>query len=634
MRAIRALLAATSVAVLAAQPLAAADEPTTVDCPGVFFADAGEVDCYEVVVPERHDAPDAGGRITLFVAILRAESADPRSDPVVFLHGGPGAVAAELAPLFAESALRQDRDIILFEQRGTALTDPYLGCPALDVWEAMFAADPGTDGEFAERIGAIAAECAAAHEAAGSDLSAYTTLASVEDLEAVRQALGIASWNLYGGSYGTRLGLAVLRRHPDSVRSAVFDGMDPPDADRIVARTPNLAAAVHALAEACERDAPCSDRFGDLEQLLQRALDRWRTSPTTVTARITDDSVANVVVDEGAVAGLVYSMLSFAPSDLPLALERLAEGDTTILEVTDLRSGLVAEGLRLSIECAETAWSVDGEAPEANDAIAPELALAFRRFPEPVACPRWPVDPRTTAVEPVSSDVPVLLVSGALDPITPPRMAEQAAATLGDVRHHVVPGGGHGAGLSDPCAIAVRDAFIRDPRGELPACRSTPSFVTDVVAHPGLADAWRAAFTYAPPSIVDPLPFAAVTAIGLTITLLVCLVAIIRGSRAFATRAIAVTSVLLLLSGGLIGWAWFTQAPIVSMVGLPSVLAWLPVATAAASAFAVVTVAITLVAVVRGGRPRWQRLALTAATVPTIGAVWILAANGLVLPAT
>lgn len=623
------VILATLVAALTTPAVAAAVDPTSVECPAVFFADVGEVDCFTLEVPERRDSPD-GTSITLFVAILRATADDPRPDPVVYLAGGPGATAAEAATQLAGSSIRENHDIILFEQRGTALAEPYLGCPALDHWELSFAADPRTPGAFAETIGEAAEACATAHEADGTDLDAYTTAASVEDLELVREALGVKAWNLYGGSYGTRLALEILRHHPESVRSAVLDGLDPPGAPRYVERTPNLASAFAAAAAACAADASCSARFGDLELLLQRAVDRWRTAPTTVFAFYSDDAQTQVLVDPGAVTSLTYSQLAFDPETLPLLLEQLAAGDTTIVELTDLRAGIASEGLRLSVECAESLPQADADAVLRNDAMHPDLALAFRRFPEPVACPRWPVSPVTEPITPVESDVPVLLISGSLDPITPPSFAELAARSLSDARHHVVAGGGHGAGFFDPCAIEVRDAFLEDPSAAPPTCVSHRSFMADVVPNERMADAWRSILAARLPR-VSPLPIIGVTGAGLLATLLGAAVALVRGSRSRAIAALAVSSSVMLAIGALTAWIWLSHAPIVGMVGLPSAFAWLPLGLAASSVLGVITIGVVAIAVVRARR-RGRRLLLLASAIPVLTATWLLVANGLALP--
>jgi pimeloyl-ACP methyl ester carboxylesterase len=601
------------------------------DCPAVFFADAGDVDCFRIDVPERHGT-SGERRVTLFVSILRADADAPPADPVVYLAGGPGGAAVEAVPGLADSALRSSHDLILFEQRGTALTDPYLGCPALDHQEVFFSADPGTEERFAEQVGAAAADCAQTFEADGVDLAAFTTAASVEDLEVVRQALGIASWHLYAGSYGTRLALELIRHHPESVRSAVLEGLDPPDSDRIIERAQNLASAFAAANDACAADPACAARFGDLEALFGRALDRWRGQPETVYARISADVFTSVLVDAGAVSSLTFALLATDPGTLPLVLEQLADGDPTIFELTDYQPGLAAEAMRLSIECAESIARVDVKELEASDAAHGDLGLAFRRFPELVACERWPVvaaDP--AAAEPVSSDVPLLLISGALDPITPPSVAERAGRTLSRSRHLVIPAGGHGVTFSDACAMQAAEAFLDDPDTQLPVCERPAPFLTDVVDVPALADAWRSIFAPRLPSGSPQLSIV-VVGTGLAVALLLSLLALVRGSRSSAVGAIALTAATLLGLGGLIAWGWLSNPPIVGMIGMPKLLAWIPWATSIAAGLGMVALIQVIRTTLRDEHARRHRLLLLASTIPILAAIWLLAANRLALP--
>ena len=473
----------------AAEPVA-----NEAECPEVFFGGLGPVNCFTVAIPERHEAPD-GRHITLFVSILCSTADDPMPDPVVYLAGGPGSPAAEAASGLAESMadVRATRDIILLEQRGTALADPYLGCPALDRHEGFLTAWPEDAETTKLLIGGAARECAEAHEAAGTDLSAYSTAQNAADVESVRLGLAIEEWNLYGTSYGTRLGLEVLRSHPGAVRSAVFDSVYAPGSQLYRDRTPNLARAVAAATAACDADAACRARFGSLNVLLQRALDRWRDTPGEAFVPTGEDSVTPVLIDAGTVASVVFSQLVSDPVSLPLALEALADGRTHVIELSAVVPGLNAEGMRLSVECAEGFARLDTAAQAAADAEHPDLALAFRSFPEMIACDAWPVSAVDGGVpEPVASDVPALLISGAFDPITPPAAAELATETLTDARLYVVPFGGHGAGLTDPCAIAARDAFFADPADAGPVtCESAGGpFATDVAAHAGAVRAW------------------------------------------------------------------------------------------------------------------------------------------------
>jgi pimeloyl-ACP methyl ester carboxylesterase len=168
-------------------------------------------------VPENRDKPD-GRKVSLFVAVLPANTLHPRADPLFILAGGPGQAASFLGPFAAAlTGVRKDRDIVLVDQRGTGRSSP-LVCAAFKPDRSLKAAlefDP------LPKVTACAQELAAK----GVDAAQYTTAAWVADLDAVRAALGYDKINLWGGSYGTRAAQEYLRRHADHVRSVVLDGV-------------------------------------------------------------------------------------------------------------------------------------------------------------------------------------------------------------------------------------------------------------------------------------------------------------------------------------------------------------------------------------------------------------------------
>src|SRR5512144_974858 len=205
--------------------------------------------CGTLEVPENRDAPQ-GRRITLTVAVLAANTLSPRRDPLFMLAGGPGQAATFLGPFAAQMTdVRKDRDIVLVDQRGTGRSSP-LACRALKEDETFSTA-------FDIDVVPRAADCAKELAALGVDPAQYTTAAWVEDLDAVRDALGYAKINLWGGSYGTRAALEYLRRHQDRVRSAVLDGVAPPS--MIVSFDVWLARdrAIDRIVESCKGSLPC-----------------------------------------------------------------------------------------------------------------------------------------------------------------------------------------------------------------------------------------------------------------------------------------------------------------------------------------------------------------------------------------
>ena len=215
----------------------------------------------------------------------------------------------------------------MFDQRGTGASTPSLDCPEYDdaVWEQLGAALPPTE-ELNIARDAFAA-CRQRLVDEGVDLDAYDTPTTAQDVEALRVALGIEEWNLFGVSYGTTVALEVVRQHPESVRSAVFDSVYPPerpiDGDVFV---DNAQRTLAALAAGCAADPACADAHGDVTAGLQAAVDSWNADPfeATIEDPETGEERPLVITGDGIVAGLWNAMYDDAlipllPS-LPAAL--------------------------------------------------------------------------------------------------------------------------------------------------------------------------------------------------------------------------------------------------------------------------------------------------------------------------
>src|SRR5690349_19418084 len=158
-----------------------------------------------------------GRKIGLHIVILPALGSDKQPDPVFIFGGGPGQAIAGDADGFAQSSLRQKRDVVLIDQRGTGRSNP-LHCSLygepVDLRLAagdLFPVDAVK--KCREKLEKVA------------DLTQYTTTAFVDDVNEVRQWLGYGKINLNGGSYGTRTAQVYLRRYPETVRSAVLIGV-------------------------------------------------------------------------------------------------------------------------------------------------------------------------------------------------------------------------------------------------------------------------------------------------------------------------------------------------------------------------------------------------------------------------
>jgi len=357
---------------------------------------------------------------------------------VVILAGGPGQAATEirepLGPLVRR--IQEQRDVVFVDQRGTGAASP-LDC---DVEQELEAAPDAV----AAALEALK-KCLAGYEA---DTRQYTTPNAVDDLDEVRERLGYGQVNLWGGSYGTRVALVYLRRHPERVRSAVIDGVAPVNMHLPLYFARDGERALELLFEACRADAGCAEAFPELEPRTRALIDGLRRKPRRVTLTQPTTGVAEEIdVDGETIAGIVRVALysAEAGSLLPLLLTRAAEGDFAglVTIASAAGDGGISAGLMLSVLCTEDVAGIDPE--KAREAAEGSFlgVVPVERLKE--SCALWPRGELPEGYhEPVRSDRPVLVLSGELDPVTPPSWGEAAAATLANARHVVVPGVGHG----------------------------------------------------------------------------------------------------------------------------------------------------------------------------------------------
>ncbi len=409
---------------------------------------AQAVQCGTLDVPEDRQHPN-GRRLSIFVAVLPANTLTPKPDPLVLIAGGPGQAASTLGPFAAQLALvRRTRDIVLIDQRGTGRSSP-LDCRAFAPDEhAEFDIDPVPKSLL----------CAWQLAAKGVDASQYTTSAWVADLEAMRDALGYRQWNVWGGSYGTRVAQEYLRRYPERVRSLVLDGVAPPSM-RIsfdVWRTRD--DALDGVIAACRASAPCTKAHPDPATTLAD-IRRTLGAGKTITLRDPRTGIVREMhMDFETVIGALQP-LTYAPEAASLIPELLAlarNGEYAPLLAASL--AIVGDlpdqfnpALHYSVTCAEDVPRVTREERINGVADGRVRALARRAI---AVCDQWPKGsyPKDFAT-PVRSNVPVLLLSGGLDPVTPPAYASAVAKGFPNSRHVVARGFGH---IVSPHACAPR----------------------------------------------------------------------------------------------------------------------------------------------------------------------------------
>jgi pimeloyl-ACP methyl ester carboxylesterase len=450
-------------------------EPT----PCWFEAPSGrQVSCGQLAVPEDWTA-QYSGQIHLPLVVFKAESG-ARQEPVVFLNGGPGAKSSietdeEIAGwiwFLRYEHWTHDRDFIVLAQRGTNWSDSNLWCPPLSYADyfAVAAEAPNREADWQLNVDRAAKSCRERLVAEGHNVAAYNSTQSAMDVAALRIAMRVPTWSVYGVSYGSRFALTLMRNHPEGIRSVILDSVYPP-----ISTSPDGDPTVFhdvliSFFKSCAADALCSSNFPDLENSFASVIERLRDDPVKLTLTNKDKPrplhvelnhifflqlVRNFLSDYQSIEHLPDFVYEFRDSQSGAAhLEYLANG----------ASERIAYGAYLATTCNDhpdstrppREFDVDPTPPLLKDWIVAGLDSRM--------CQTWPssrAQPNNHAA--VVSDIPVLIMAGAFDPITPVAYAHQTAATLSRAHVFVFPGMSHGVIGGDACATKIVAAFLAAP---------------------------------------------------------------------------------------------------------------------------------------------------------------------------
>jgi pimeloyl-ACP methyl ester carboxylesterase len=420
-----------------------------------------EVTCGYLTVPMSHvmkiDTP-----MRLHVAIIKNTSGISNAPGMVYFAGGPGGSGTTDLESWIGFPGLETHDFITFDQRGMGYSEPSLNCPEMESSEDV---DAGN---------AIAA-CRNRLKAAGVELSAFNSVESAADADALRAALGYKQWVLYGVSYGTKLALTVLRDYPAGVSAAIIDAVYPLHRNATEEEGTLGVAAINTLLAGCSKDTRCGGAFPGLEEAFWPWMEELNTNPA----------------DGGEMgdinAGVVYDLLFDALYDtqvipvLPLVIWNAINGDFEPLltiggqddasrqggDADELASIGDAEGASLSVDCSEEVAFDNLDKAIANIKklpVAVQDHLIERATITFANCEVWgALDAHPLENEPVTSSVPTLVLSGTYDPITPPLWGEAAAATLSKSYRYDFVGMGHGVYGEDDCPNQIVSAFLANP---------------------------------------------------------------------------------------------------------------------------------------------------------------------------
>jgi len=455
------------------------------------------VECGYLTVPEDRSHPE-GPTIRLHVAIFKSHSDNPVPDPVVYLAGGPGEQGLETMPLLFNlrcAPFLARRDFIVFDQRGTGYSEPALDCPEFTdlAYETL---DQHLSPEESVTLGTEAiCSCHDRLVSEGVNLAAYNSAESAADLNDLRMALGYQEWNLLGISYGTRLALTTMRDYPEGIRSVILDSTYPLQVSLYAEAPANFDRALDVFFNDCATDPTCSEAYPELQTVFYQLVDQLNATPITISATqpLSGETYDLLITGDGLIGFLFQSLYSTELIPLlPKIIFDVRDGDYDILAIVFgaflANIEFVSMGMQFSVQCGEEVrFSTPGEFAAAAEAH-PETRRLFDgslNLGEPVfaICEIWgakEADPIEN--EPVTSNIPTLVLAGEYDPVTPPSWGEMVAEGLTNSFFYQFPGVGHGASISgEECPLSIALTFLDDPTTEpdvsCMADMSGPAFV-------------------------------------------------------------------------------------------------------------------------------------------------------------
>ncbi len=430
----------------------------------VFFHSCNTTSPNEVIdgsliVPENRLNPDSR-TLKLSYKVLKAKKADSLKAPILYLQGGPGASTLIMEEYFKNHVLRNDRDIVLMDQRGTGAS----GANCIDMGKAIIAIARQDLGPKEEQLAldSIFNQCKEAVNQKGVDLAGYTSQENAADFEDLRKDLGYEQWNLFGASYGSRLGFTIMRDFPLSVRSSIFVGVFAPESQLSGETVLDFEKSLFEVLRRCEQSEKCNSRYPHLKNRLLKILKKLKYEPL----HLEYDSQPFVLNRRDALLLLHHSLYSRQSiANIPKIIEAMEKGKlepiNNALQYIEFIYNLVNWPMNNSVMAYEELPFIDS-LKIINAHGKSELRFDITTFEGFNSLSDWhPFRASVLENQPVISDVPTLMVSGNLDPVTPISNSIEALKHLKNGYGVVFPDESHD--LANPCFLKIAEDFLNNP---------------------------------------------------------------------------------------------------------------------------------------------------------------------------
>lgn len=407
-----------------------------------------------LAVPESRDLPDSR-ELHMSFAIVSSYSVDPLPDPLIIIPGGPGygatAAVVQIAGNKTFQKILQQRDLVLVDPRGSGFSYPSI-CDNLNNVEFRIKSSFSSGAEKEALLEGEVNTCAEAIAASGLDILTYNSVEAAHDLELLRKTLGYEKWNIRGHSYGSRFGMTLLQQYPSSVRSAVLSGLVPlfNFSDR---KTVNLSRSLRLVFDKCEADPDCNEAFPSLKTDFNRLMNRLENDPIPapdfVTTSLSGDTyfiTANMVLN--GLFDLLYGKKGIEV--VPLMIHHLAKGNDWIVQSMSVSMANEFSAMKNDVNLIIKNNDAERDPDFRSSMVPDELTELISHFLQGQYAYNldsyWPVIRGTKQLPREvwkQTGIPVLLISGELDPVTPPGNADSMSEYFFNGVHHVISGSGH-----------------------------------------------------------------------------------------------------------------------------------------------------------------------------------------------
>ncbi|WP_340203027.1 alpha/beta fold hydrolase [Ascidiimonas sp. W6] len=435
-----------------------------------------------------------GNKIQLPVYIFKSSNKNPKKDPIIYTVGGPGYSTMRTAQYMKYYTYLDDRDFILFEQRGTQYAQPSLDCPEWS--KAIYLSQlPGYRGKKEDSLlNDAVLKCKTRLLKKGIDLNAYNTHEIASDIEDLRKVLKIEQYNLLTISYSTKIAQVLLRDFPQAIRSVVMDSPLPLEVTYDEVSVENLLDVAAKLLSDCELDEKCNKAFPNIKKRFFTYLKEKTENPLLVEIENPTNGNLETFYLKGKDLMSVFTSASTGSiANVPFELEKLLNNDLSTLkeELLSIFKKPAAYngygmGMRLSVWCAEEYPFASQKTIESESKKHPQTKGLSPAVFESNICKLWDVK-KVGSIEnkAVISNKPVLLISGAYDYETPLKWANAMQKNLPNSFHLIFKGWTHTPTTywSNPCAMEAANVFFNHPE-KLPNLEclknlKPPKFKTD-----------------------------------------------------------------------------------------------------------------------------------------------------------